>query len=182
MIKRIRRCFLKDRDGTAAIEFSLLAVPFVLTTICIIELGLYFANAFLLESSVNGASRMIQTGALQQTASTDQEDVFAAALCDIVDVVMNCNALQYEVRQLTDFGANSDAAFNDDGNLDEPAFEPASITAGCVALVRVAYRYQFITPFFGNIFGAEGTTRLLMATTVFRTEPYNFVQNANCTV
>lgn len=141
---------------------------------------MYFANAFVLEGSVMDVSRMIQTGSLQEEAAGDQEGVFATALCDAAGMLLNCGDLQYEVRKLDNFSGNIDPVYNEDGDLDEPVFNAADIEAECVALIRVAYRYQFMTPLFGHYFGAEGNSRLLMATTVFQVEPYNTEGGGGC--
>ncbi len=163
-------------------EFSLLALPFALAVVCIIELGLYFSNAFLLEASVTDASRSIKTGSLQSAPLDDQEDAFRQALCNHVGIVANCAALQYEVRKLESFTTPIAPVFDEDGNLEEPVFDASAVTAGCVALVRAAYRYQFVTPFFGHLFGAQDNTRLLMATTIFRTEPYDLDEQEGCQI
>lgn len=177
-----KRIYNEDNSGATAIEFSLLALPFVMTCACIIELGIYFATAFVLESAVIDASRLIKTGQVQESASGDQEAMFADAMCAVAGVLMNCDNLQYEVRKLDSFTADMSPTYNDDGDLENPPFQAASVTAGCVGLVRVAYRYNFMTPFFANLFGNSGTSRLMVTTTVFKTEPYNFQENANCSV
>lgn len=181
IMKRVRQ-YDDDQSGAAAIEFSLLALPFVFTCVCIIELGLYFGTAFLMESAVVDASRLIKTGQVQQAASGDQESMFADAMCEVAGIIMNCDRLQYEVRKLSSFSDDMTPAYNEDGDLEEPPFEAENITAGCVGLIRVAYRYNFITPLFGNFFGNEGTSRLILATTVFRTEPYDYEEGENCRV
>lgn len=181
IFKRFKK-YDDDTSGAAAIEFSLLALPFVFTCVCIIELGLYFGSAFLMEAAVIDASRLIKTGQVQEADSGDQEEMFADALCEIAGIIMDCDAMQYEVRKLDSFTDDMDAAYNEDGDLDEPEFQAGNITAGCVGLIRVAYRYEFITPLFGRFFGNQGNTRLLLATTVFRTEPYDYVEAANCSI
>ena len=181
IMKRVKQ-YDDDQSGAAAIEFSLLALPFVFTCVCIIELGLYFGTAFLMESAVVDASRLIKTGQVQQSASGDQEAMFADAMCGVAGIIMNCDNLQYEVRKLDSFSDDMEPSYNEDGDLQEPPFEAENITAGCVGLIRVAYRYNFITPLFGNLFGSEGTSRLLLATTVFRTEPYDYEEGENCRV
>lgn len=161
-------------DGTTAVEFSLLAIPFVLTAIGIIELSLYFASGVLLEGAVQDTARLIRTGQLQQTAGDPLEE-FMEKLCEKAGFLMDCDDFQYQVEKLDDFNDDIEPDIDDEGKITE-TFELDQITAGCVGLVRITYPYQFMTPVFAELWGNyAGGKRLLMSTIVFQTEPYNFV-------
>lgn len=175
--------YIAERKGTTAVEFGLLAVPFMLTCIGIIELALFFATTSMLESTVQDTARLIKTGQLQQT-NGDPLAMFLDELCDKAGFLMDCNLFQYQVQKLDSFNDNVTPTVDTDGNITPASqFQVNQITAGCIALVRVIYPYTFITPFFASIWGEYGNARLVISTTVFQVEPYNLdLADASCSV
>lgn len=167
------RDYTHERRGSAAVEFALVGMPFILFVIGIIEISLMFAAGSLLEGSVYDAARVIRTG--QAQSSGDPEQTFKNALCNHASVLLDCDKFEYQVKVLDNFDdANSEQAQVDaDGNLQNPEFDAGGVSS--IVMVRVLYPYQLMTPGFGKIFGStSGGRRLLMATTVFETEPYQF--------
>ena len=65
VLAKFLKKFIKNEKGTTAIEFSLLAIPYLMLTLGIIEIAIMYASASLLEGATNSASRMIRTGELQ---------------------------------------------------------------------------------------------------------------------
>ncbi|MCB9989629.1 MAG: pilus assembly protein [Rhodospirillales bacterium] len=165
--------FWRDRKGTTAIEFSLLAIPFVTFVIGIIELALMGASASLLQGAMSDAARLVRTGQVQQT-SGDPQQMFADALCAKASVLLNCSNIQYSVERLDAFSdANPAPDVDEDGNLVNTQFDPGA--SRDVVLIRVAYGYRFMTPLIGNVFSNyANNTRLLVSSMVLETEPYYF--------
>ena len=166
-----KRC--ARRDGTTAVEFSLIGLPFVLLIVGTIEICILFLAGSLMEGAVYDASRIIRTGQIQDAA--DAEQAFVDAICDHTVALLDCDEFQYDVRVLSSFGeaADDDALVDDEGNLVDPEFDTGGVSD--IIMVRVSYRYPMMTPLIGDIFGQyEGNTRLLVATTVFQAEPYQF--------
>lgn len=167
----------RDRRGSTAIEFSLVAIPFVIMMVGIIEISILYTAGSLLEGSTASAARMIRTGQLQQLNPADPEAVFRDALCANIKALVNCNRIQIEVVQLPDgFMDAGDYApqFDEDGNLIIRPFTMG--TSSDVVLVRTAYRYPFLTPLLSTILGGASGSRLLMSTLVLETEPYDFAE------
>lgn len=184
MLRKILNRWKKKEDGTTAIEFALLAFPFMLTTICILELSIYFATGVLLEGAVQDSARLVRTGQLQQSTGDPLQE-FLDELCDRAWPLMNCDNFEYQLDRLDSFAAASAPVVDTDGRMQPPdQFDIAEVTAGCIALVRVTYPYQFLTPFFGTAWSNyPGNTRLLMSTIVFRVEPFDLVvTDPSCTV
>lgn len=159
-------------DGTAAIEFSLLAVPFIFFVLGIIELSILFLNDAVLNGAVYDAARMIRTGEVQQ--SDDPETAFREALCDHASLLMNCNALEYRVETLEAFAqADTDLEVDEDGHMNEEDFETGGVSD--IVMIRVTYLYPLMTPMIGAFFSDyPNNKKLLMATTVLQAEPYSF--------
>lgn len=126
-----------------------------------------------MEGAVYDASRIIRTGQIQDAA--DAEDRFRDAICNHAGVLLNCNKFQYDVRVLDSFAdaAAEETLVDEEGSLVNEGFDAGGVSD--IVMIRVSYRYPMMTPLLGDIFGQyENNTRLLVATTVFQTEPYRF--------
>jgi hypothetical protein len=159
-------------EGSTAVEFALLSIPFVTFVIGIIEIALLMANASILEGAANDAARMIRTGQAQQ--SGDAEEAFRDALCNHARI-MDCNTFQYDVTTLDSFDAAGEEGpeFDEEGNMEDTIFEAGG--SGDIVMIRVSYMYRLLTPLIGNVFSNyPGNRRLLMSTVVLQTEPYEF--------
>ncbi len=168
------KSFFKDNDGSTAIEFALVSIPFIMLLIAVIEISLMFTASSTLQAATQEAARLIRTGQVQQSG-TDPEEMFREALCEFSTVFVPCNQIQYEVISMD--GGFSDYAdyqpeYDDDGNLESQGFTPGGVND--VVLVRAVYRYPLITPMVGPLF-ADGpnNTRLMVATVVMENEPYD---------
>lgn len=166
----------RREDGVAAVEFALIATPFFLIIIGIIEVSMFFAAGTVLEGGASAASRLLRTG--QAQLSEDPEQTFQAALCSHVARMIPCDRIQYEVIRLDDntfAGAEEYVPeFDDDGNLVPSPFSTGN--SNDVIMVRTVYRYEFLTPFLGSLItGDPGRNwSMHMAMSVIKAEPYNF--------
>jgi Flp pilus assembly protein TadG len=173
MLRSFFTKWVRKKDGTTAIEFSLMAIPYIMLTLGIIELSLMYASASLLEGATGSAARLVRTGQIQQ-AGGDPEQMFRDAVCNYATVLIHCNDIKIEVLQMNSYADYESMApqYDEDGNLDPQGFSPGG--SNDRVLIRVAYRYQMLTPFVGPLLsGADGGT-LFMSTIVLQTEPYDF--------
>jgi len=163
----------KDEEGSTAVEFALIGIPFIFMVIGIIEMALMFTAQSLLESSTSEASRQVRTGAVQQGGG---EDVFRDTLCDFSSLLIPCDDIQYQVESVESFDDAQefpDAQFDDDGNLEDQSFDPGGVSD--VVLIRVAYQYPIKTPMMSLILSNNSSNkRILLSTVVLQTEPYEF--------
>lgn len=171
--------WLKKSDGVVAIEFALIAFPFIFIIIGILEMSLMFGSQSVLLGATNDAARLIRTGQVQQTTG-DPETMFRDLLCEKADALLDCSKLQYEVVAMDAFSSfdQYDAQYDTNGNLISRGFGPGGVNS--VNLIRVIYRYQLATPLIGNFLSdGPNNTKLLMATVVLQTEPYDIQQVVN---
>lgn len=184
MLFRHMRRYKKNEDGSTAVEFALLALPFVLTVVAIIELAMYFATATILEGAVGDLSRAVRTGQIFDEGNIDDMDeLFTEILCEKSYIVTDCDSFQYEVIQINSFGdaGDVDLVLDEDGNFADPQNDLNNLDAGCIGVIRILYPYQFITPFFGDVFATyPNRVRVIIATTVVKTEPFNFDSAGGC--
>jgi Flp pilus assembly protein TadG len=171
MIGKIRK-WVKKEDGTTAIEFSMLLMPYLLICFGIIELSLMFTSASILEGATHSAARMIRTGQLQQSGG-DPETMFRQGLCDAAVILIQCNDMVIEVQPLDSYADYSGPTYDADGNMVSGGFDAGG--SNDKVLIRVAYRYSMVTPIVGDLLnGADGST-LFMSTIVLQSEPYEFL-------
>lgn len=164
---------IKREEGATAIEFAMVALPFILTLFGIIEISLAYTAGTLLEGGTVSAARLIRTGQIQ-TGSADPETAFREELCNQADILVVCDNIQVEAIPMPDdsFGSVGDYAvqYDNDGNMVSRGFDAGGVSD--VMLVRVYYAYPFLTPMIGTLLGGADQTMPLLSTVVFQTEPY----------
>lgn len=158
------------RRGVTALEAALVLPPFFVLTFGIFELSTMFFAAATLEGQVGEAARQIRTGAVQ--SSGDPTGTFSTLLCQNLSTMMTCGDVVIDVRRYDDFGDVNYPDFVDsDGAADNNQFLPGG--PGDVVLVRVAYRWQFMTPMIGHLLGeGSSNSKQLVSTSVFMNEPF----------
>ena len=175
ILRQLSRLWRKE-DGTTAIEFSLLAMPYMLLTLGIIEISIMYAAASLLEGATNDASRLIRTGQLQQS-SEDPETLFRNAICDYATVLIRCDDVVIEVQTLESFSEYAAPSYDEDGNMESSGFDAGASSDR--VLIRAAYRYSMMTPFIGSLLTGGTNSTLFMSTIVLQTEPYDFGESVS---
>lgn len=162
---------IRDTKGAAAVEFALVAAPFLFTLFAILEVALVFFGSSALESGVQQAARTIRTRELQLSGGGAAE--FRQRLCDEASALISCGVkLNVDVRTYPAFAdADMSPPVDEDGNPLPPIFIPGG--PGDVVVVRAYYVWDVHTPFLGTILGNIGSTnsRLLLSTAAFRNEP-----------
>ncbi len=167
--------FIKRKDGSMAVEFAFVAIPFFWMIIGMVELSIYFTTSSLLAESANVGARIIRTGQINEMAGDPYEN-FKDVVCDRAAVFIPCEDIQFEVAVMQggsygDF-SNHGATYDEDGNLDNNGSYQGS-TQNDVVMVRLAYRYPFLTPFIGSALSNNGdNTRLILNTILVKNEPY----------
>jgi Flp pilus assembly protein TadG len=173
---RLIKRWVRRDDGTTAIEFSLLAIPYLMLTLGIIELSLMFTSASMLEAATSNTARLIRTGQLQQSSEDPavQLEAFREALCRNAAVLIPCDNIFIEVVNMGGFGSfnNFTPQFDEDGNLVPRPFDAGG--SGDVMMVRTAFQYRMMTPLVGPLLSGPDGQMLFMSTFVMQTEPYEF--------
>jgi len=103
------KTLLRGRRGATALEFAMLAVPFWMFLLGVIELGLDFYVQLALDYAVQEGARKLQTGAANAAASAA---IFKTdCLCPLVAPFLNCNQISLNVYPVTaaDYYLNAQA-------------------------------------------------------------------------
>ncbi|MCE7886851.1 MAG: pilus assembly protein [Alphaproteobacteria bacterium PRO2] len=172
MLRKFISRWLGKDEGTTAIEFSFLLVPYILLTLAIIEISIMYVGASLLEGATGSAARLVRTGQLQEGA--DPEALFRQAICNYATVLINCDNVIIEVREMESFSDYDEMQpqYDEDGNLVPGQFDAGGSSSR--VLIRSAYRYTMMTPIVGALLGGPDNSRLFVSTIVLQTEPYDF--------
>ncbi len=172
MLKFLRN-LVKRREGSTAIEFSLVAIPYFMLSLGIIELSLMYTSASLLEGATDSAARLIRTGQVQQS-SGDPEQMFRDAMCNFVNVLIDCNDVTIEVLTMNSYSdfSSMGVVLDGDGNMVSQGFDPGG--SNDRVLIRVGYKYTMKTPLVGPLLNGPDGGTLFISTIVLQTEPYEF--------
>lgn len=178
-----RRLIRRD-DGAAAVEFGLVAVPFLALVFAIMETALVFFAGQTLETAVADSARLIMTGQ-QQTAAIPSGSTAAAEfikqVCNPtnpnakIKAIFDCTKLVIDVRSYSSFSAISlPSPVDADGKLvTTSAYQPGG--PGDIVVVRLMYQwpvYVSLLGLNGGLSNMSANNRLMMATAAFRNEPY----------
>lgn len=168
--------FRRDDKGTTAVEFGMVAVPFMMMLFGIIAIGLYFHTVFALENAVERASRQFRTGQAQQANLTP--DQFKTSLCTYLPSNIACDAkLQVNVKSYPDSASITNASLpqcRTGGNALNTTTEYNAGGANVIYLVWVCYKWDLAAklPYLTFPGALADNSLLIQAATTFKTEPY----------
>ena len=172
--RRCWRAFIADQKGATAVEFALVATPFIALLVALIQTFLVFFAQQLLETAVNQSSRAILTG--QAQAQSMNQTQFAAAVCSNLVILFNCNNLMIDVQVAGSWSSANTGlptlTFDSNGNVTNTwQFNPGN--QGDIVVVRVMYQWPvFLGPLGFNLANLSNGNRLIMASTAFMNEAY----------
>lgn len=169
VLQRIRR-FLRAKSGVTAVEFALVAPPFLMILFGTLETSIMYFTATTMEGEVQVAARQVRTGNVQ--SSDDPLEAFRDLLCANLGNLIACDSIAIDVRTFPDFGSlDRPPLIDEDGNPQNETFDPGE--GGAVVLVRIAYRYPMYTPFLSELIGSGSGHYDMYAAAAFQNEPYD---------
>ncbi|ANL70293.1 Flp pilus assembly TadG-like protein [Rhizobium phaseoli] len=188
------RAAARSRDGAAAIEFALLAIPYFVVIFAILETFIAFAAEELVSNAVDTMSRRMRTGQITYNLgrTTDMTQTqFRQAFCDEISILISCSAteaatpnkLYLDVQTFATFSAipTTIPKLSTDrySDLNTAAIKYSPGGASTINMLRAYYRWEIITdlvrPYITTIRPSDGsmpTTYLIIATAAFQNEQY----------
>ncbi|MGH6770884.1 MAG: TadE/TadG family type IV pilus assembly protein [Xanthobacteraceae bacterium] len=167
IVLRSRR-LVRKQDGSAAVEFGMVAAPFLALVFAIMETAIVFFAGQALETAAADAARLIMTGQAQ-SQGFDQA-AFKNAVCQKVYGLFDCQGgVHVDVKTYTSFSnVNMTPPIDANGNFQNNfSYQPGG--PGEIVVVRLFYQWPIFVSLLQNM---SGNKRLLIATNAFRNEPY----------
>lgn len=174
-----RRALLwsRDRDGSAAVEFSLVALPFLALMMSTFEVGWFYFAASQVDAATVATARLVRTGQVQQ-AGFDKQDFFNE-VCPEVSIFGDCDeTLTVEVTVFDSFAelaadnAPVICANDDPSEIASLAYDPGSDNS--IVRLRVCLLYRTLNPTIGvNVSETADGKRRVFGSYIFQNEPYS---------
>lgn len=167
--------FMRDRKGVAALEFAMLATPFLLLFFAIIELCISFATRQLLNNAADDVARILRTG--QVKAADLNEAEFREMICDrmLFLVSSDCPGLIVDLKQYDTFAEAAAAKMwvqNGEVVIEDRGFDPGpSLSKN---KMRIVYKWPTMTDYMKSKVSNlnDGTSALFTAIT-WQNEPFD---------
>ncbi len=172
--------FHRDDRGTTALEFALVATPFLMFVFGFIACALYFFVMSSLEKGMDQTSRLVRTG--QAVTSKMTVDQFKQGICTAAGGWIDCTKLQIWAQHWSDWsdpGLAPHRCVDTNNTLMQNTVNGSDLiatqtgTASDVVIVTTCYQWDFASklPFMhlGNI---QSGAMIMQTSTAFRTEPY----------
>ena len=183
LARRLRR----DKQGTTAIEFAIVALPFLLFCGAILGYGIYFFTATALEFSVETAARKIRTGQSTATASTAglTRAQFKNEICNAsagASSFIDCSRLKVHIQSSAAWSGITPTPCLSSGSLAASAGADGDAVSGSgnagggasqAVVITVCYEWKLAKamPFLMLSNMGNGSS-VIQAVATFRSEPY----------
>lgn len=169
---RLAQQLVRDRRGSAAVEFALVSMPFFVLLFMVLEIGLAFLINSMLETAISDSGRMIRTGRAE--AQNFDATRFKGEVCGRMNVFSaDCaNRATVDVRTIVRFDALPPEPAVVNGELQAQSCYNGG-TAGSLILVRIWYKQPMFAPFMTQgVLRLGPTSVMLKSATAFRNEPW----------
>ncbi|MDP3855655.1 TadE/TadG family type IV pilus assembly protein [Phenylobacterium sp.] len=182
MSRLVRKCvtaltrFAREKRGATAVEFAIIAIPFMMLMFGVIEIGMVLLISATLDTAVEFAARNVRTGEFQQGGAVSKDDFKGLVCRNMTWLQGSCPARIIVESQTFDTYTNA----RDSTAAVAATFDPA--TPRCwsvgaprdIVLMRVYYQWDLFTPMLNSsLENMGGGKRLIVSSSAFRNEPYD---------
>ena len=167
------RTFRRDRRGATAVEFALVALPFLLMMFAAFEYALVYLVTVSLDSATTQTARLIRTGEAQQANMS--ASVFKGQVCARMGWLTGlCSTSLYvDARTFSTFSSESSPQPVANGAFDPTQLKFDIGGPGSIVLVTCYYQWKLLTPALqAGLSSMAGGIDVITARAAFRNEPY----------
>lgn len=176
---RRAKAFSRDRSGSTAIEFTLLALPFTLLIFAILESCISFAGQQLLSNATDNVARKLRTGQIK--AAQMDETLLRTEICNEIQIFVadGCPGLEVDLREYPTFAAAAAETIEYTGSGDNRDIDTSNfaVTPGkslTKNMLRVFYRWPIMTDIMRKRLSTlKGGTTLHYAAVTWQNEPFD---------
>ena len=175
-VRHLAKRFARDRDGSAAIEFSMLAIPFAALTFAILETCISFAAQQVLSNATDDVARQLRTGQIR--AADVNQTMLRQLICSDLEIMVadGCPGLEVDLRQFPTFeeAAKLRVKLTSDRDIDTAGFDVKPGPSLSKNTLRVFYRWPVMTDFMRlSMSNLKGGKTLHFATATWQNEPFD---------
>jgi Flp pilus assembly protein TadG len=168
--------FRQADQGATALDFALVALPFIFLMVSLLELAAVFLVYTTLENALANDARTIRTGQMQTSGTPPTAASFTTAICNNMGWLQStCSSqLQVDVRTETQFANPTEPDPMSTGTFNSAVLTFTPGTAGQIVLVRAFYQWPLFMPVMDAALSkARNGIAVIVATTTFVNEPYS---------
>jgi Flp pilus assembly protein TadG len=172
-LHRLRR-LPQDEGAATAVEFAILIAPLMFLLLATLQLGIIFFAQQCLQSAATASARQLMTGSVQQQGLSQTQ--FQNAVCANAPVLFSCGAIMVDVQSTSSYSSVSTGSlvptYDSTGKVTNSwSYSPGG--AGDIVIMRVMYNWPVIAaPLLPGLANQPNGDRLLVATSVFKNEPF----------
>ncbi|WP_024586711.1 TadE/TadG family type IV pilus assembly protein [Aliihoeflea sp. 2WW] len=178
--KGLLRAFARQRDGSTAIEFSILVIPFALLVFAILESCISFAAQQVMTNAADDVARLYRTGQVRPGPGTEPNQLTHEQLrdkiCERMAILVSdkCPGLEVDLQTFETFAqAAALRTPYSNNDLDATGFDAVSGGAGSKNVLRVYYRWPIITDLLRLSMSTIKDGKVLhFASVTWQNEPY----------
>lgn len=172
--RRLLRSLLADERAATAVEFAILVTPLVALILASLQLSIVFFAGQVLQSAAVTSGRQLMTGADQSAGMTQSQ--FHAAVCANAPILFDCNAIMVDVQSAAAYASVSTTTptltYDANGAVTN-TWNYAPGVGGSIVILRVMYNWPVVGgPLTLGLADQPNGDRLLVATSVFKNEPF----------
>ena len=173
LLHRLRR-LPKDERAATAVEFAILITPLMFLILAALQLGIIFFATQCLQSVAITAGRELMTGSVQDAGLSQAQ--FQNKVCANAPVLFTCGDIMVDVESASAYTSipttpltpTYDANGKPNNNW---SYSPGA--AGDIVILRLMYNWPVVGgPLLPGLANQSNGDRLLVATAVFKNEPY----------
>jgi Flp pilus assembly protein TadG len=168
-----------SESGATAVEFGLVAAPFLALLVALLQTAMVFFAGRVLDEITDQASRYIMTGQAQKANMTQAG--FQNYLCTgtntagLVSTLFTCSNFMINVQNYSSFSSANTSppalTFNNGNVSNTWTWSPGNRSD--IVVVQVMYQWPIVLgPLGFNLSNISNGKRLLVSTAVFKNEPY----------
>ena len=167
----------RDRNGSAAIEFTALAIPFSLLIFGILESCISFAGQELMANATDDIARQLRTGQIK--AADMNEAKLRQMVCAQLQLMVSSDCstrLEVDLKQYATFAAAAAVRtkFTADNDVDTTGFAVTPGPSLSKNMLRVFYRWPVMTDLLRkSMSNIKGNNTLFFSTATWQNEPFD---------
>jgi Flp pilus assembly protein TadG len=164
----------RDERAATAVEFALLITPLIALILASLQLSIIFFAGQQLQSAAVASSRELMTGTAQQGGENQAQ--YHTDVCNKAPTLFTCANIMVDVESGSSYSLVNTTpivlTYDAHGNVTNTfAYSPGN--PGDIIIMRVMYNWPVIGGgLFPGLADQPFGNHLLVATSVFKTEPY----------